>query len=127
MSEYFENPSELIFFVPKSQIRWGYKIDNGKQHIILQDNILNFVKKYIDKKYILELKDILMRHQPFIILIDDKKVVELHKEDDTMAEQHNKLKLEIQNACKKTNDTRSSAYNISNDMFKSMLDKFEKF
>jgi len=125
MTEYFENPSDLIFFIPKSQYRWGYKIDNGKQHIILQDDIIKFVKKYIDKKYINTLKDILMRHQPFIILIEQKEVVELHKDDDTLLEQHKKLELEI-NSIPHKNKNNFSNDKLSDDIFSSMINNYIK-
>ena len=125
MQESFENPSEIIFFMPKSQFRWIYKIDNGRQHIIHQDDLINFIRKYIDKKYISDVRDIMLRHQPFIVLIEDKKVVELHKEDDTIIEYHNRLSTEIDNVLKYSNEKKSQK-NIYDERFNDLINNFTK-
>ena len=124
MQESFENPSEIIFFIPKSQFRWMYRIDNGKPHIILQDDVIKFIRKYIDKKYISDVKDIMMRHQPFIIMIEEHSVIELHKEEHTMMEHHNTLSKEIDNVIKY--GYGKTPENSDHYMFDQMIQKFEK-
>lgn len=119
MLETFENTSEIIFFIPKTQYRWSYKIDDGKQYGIYQDDILSFVKKYISKSEYRKIPDIILRHQPFLIMIQDKMVIEVHKQEDTIEDQREKLNIEIKNVTKynqkiKNEENKSSDLNYNN-------------
>lgn len=126
MEEQFENASEIIFFAPKSQYRWMYEIDGGKKHIIHQDDMLRFIKRYIDKKDIETVSDIMMRHQPFIVTVEDHQVTELHKEEDTLEDQRHKLKDEIDNAIKYGNQSDSIVLDNGDERFKNMTQRFLK-
>jgi len=101
MEEIFENASDIILFIPRSQTRWLYTIDDGKQHVIIQDDIDKFIKKYVLKTELKKLEDIILRHQPFVVSIDRQEIIELHKQEDTQIIYKQKLKNEINNITKK--------------------------
>lgn len=127
--EVFENSSEIIAFIPRSQYRWLYYIDNGKPHIIHQDDISKFIKNYISKFSNVILQDILMRHQPFIVIISENKIVELEKEKIIdFKERRNKIDKEINSFIKSNyNKNNNSIYNESKDWFDSMIKNFKNF
>lgn len=121
--EVFENSSEIIAFIPRSQYRWLYYIDNGKPHIIHQDDISKFIKNYISKFSNVILQDIIMRHQPFIVIISENKIVELQKERIVdFKERRNNIDKEINSFIKSNyNKNNNSIYDESKDWFDSML------
>lgn len=127
MTKQFENASELIFFTPRSQYRWNYEIDGGKKHIILQDDMAEFIKQYIDKKEMSTLSDIMMRHQPFIISVPDRTLTELHKVDDTLNDQRQTLRTEIDNVLKRDIKNNENKSDNGDESFKQMIQKFIKF
>ena len=124
MAEIFENASDIIMFIPHSQYRWAYAIDNGKKHVIHQDDVIKFVKKYISQKQVPVLNDIMMRHQPFIVVIADKSIVELHKEEDTLEEHRKQLALEIDHATK--NVSKNFTDKFSDERFSDLIANFTK-
>lgn len=123
MDEIFENASEMILFIPKSQYRWMYTIDEGKQHIIHQDNIKKFINKYIDKKELKKLEDIILKHQPFIVLIENKAIEELYKEENTLDYYKQKLKNEIYSVDKKITQNKVDLNKSSDNWFSNMISK----
>lgn len=126
MSDNFDNSSEIIFFLPKSQYRWSYRIDDGKQYIIKQEDIIPYCKKYISIIELKKINDILMRHVPFIVLIEDKKVVEITKEEDTYEEQRKKIKIEIKNIEKFGVNLNLEKNKESDLNFNQLINKFSK-
>lgn len=127
--EVFENSSEIIAFIPRSKYRWLYYIDNGKPHIIHQDDISKFIKNYISKFSNVILQDIIMRHQPFIVIISENKIVELEKERIVdFKERRNKIDKEINSFIKSNyNKNNNSIYDESKDWFDSMIKNFKNF
>ena len=126
MPEQFENASEIIVFIPRSQFRWIYEIDGGKKHIIIQDNLSKFIGKYVNKKEISILGDIVMRHQPFIVLVEEHRIVELHKSENTLEEQSSRLRQEIERVVKYGDIQKSKKPYDDNERFELMVKKFSK-
>lgn len=127
--EIFENASEVIAFIPKSKYRWVYYIDAGKPHIIHQDNVGKFIKQYIEKFNINFLQDIMMRHQPFLVLIADKKIVELHKQKEiNPKERYDKINKKINDIIKYNNVASDTSIDEASDIrFNSLISNFKNF
>ena len=126
MSEQFENASEIIFFTPRSQYRWMYEIDGGKKHIITQDDLSKFIGKYVSRQEIKLLGDIVMRHQPFMVLIKEHRIVELHKTEDTLAEQSSRLRKEIEHVTKYGDPKKTEPRDDGRERFQLMTERFSK-
>ena len=69
----------FIFVKPEYLSIWSYQIDNGKKHSIREEEVYPYVKGFLkDAKEWAKAVDIISRHQPFMIIFEERTIKELH-------------------------------------------------
>lgn len=87
-----ENQEQRFIFVkPEFINHWSYQIDNGKRHLLREDDVYPYVKNFLkDSKEWAKVVDIIQRHQPFIVSLEKKVCKELHPIEET-GEEHRQV------------------------------------
>lgn len=89
---------QFIFVNPEFLGYWSYQIDNGKRHMLGEDDVYPWVKKFIrDPKERTKAVDIISRNQPFILILERQKVKELHPQKETDSEHRKKILDDLSN------------------------------
>lgn len=83
---------EFIFFKPEYVGRWSYQIDNGRKHMLREENVYPYAKGFLkDSKEWSKVVDIISRHQPFMVFIEKKEAKELHPSTETRDYHRNRI------------------------------------
>lgn len=79
-----EIEQNFMFVKPEFLDHWSYQIDDGKKHILREDDVYPYVKGFLKgSKEWVEVVSIIQRHQPFIVFLKEKTLQELHSEEAT--------------------------------------------
>ena len=79
-----ELEQEFIFVKPEYVDHWSYQIDNGKRHLVKEEQVYPYIKTFLkDSREWAKVVDIITRHQPFIVSVKNKTCKELHLSPET--------------------------------------------
>ena len=79
-----EIEQNFMFVKPEFIDHWSYQIDEGKKHLLREDDVYPYVKGFLNgPKEWAEVVSIIQRHQPFIIFLKKGTLRELHPKEDT--------------------------------------------
>lgn len=95
-----ENSQEqkFIFVKPEFLDHWSYQIDNGKRHLLREDDVYPYVKRFLkDSKEWAKVVDIIRRHQPFIVSFEKRICKELHPIEETKEEHRQVIAKDLSN------------------------------
>ena len=92
---------QFIFISPEFLGYWSYQIDNGKKHMLRENDVYPWVNKFIrDSKERTKAVDIISRSQPFILILERQKVKELHPQKETDSEYRKRILNDLSNVSK---------------------------
>lgn len=74
---------DIITIIPKNQFKFKYIINDGSVHSIRKEKLFDFLKDFILQKDFFKVIDFIQRFRAFVILVEEKQVIELKKEDDS--------------------------------------------
>ena len=75
---------KFMFVKPEFPDHWSYQIDEGKKHLLREDDVYPYVKKFLKgSREWAEVVGIIQRHQPFIIFLQKGILKELHPQEET--------------------------------------------
>ena len=112
---------DFIFVKPEGTYRWSYQIDGGVKHSLSEEKVYPYIASFLDSpEERHKVIDIMQRHQPFILRCQDRRVAELHPEEDTQDFHKGKINNELSSVLQ-TYDSRShSDFSIADRMYKSL-------
>ena len=79
-----DSEQEFLFVKPEYIDHWSYQIDNGKRHILKEEDVYPYVKSFLNgvNEWV-KVVDIIHRHQPFIVSLKKGTCKELHPTEET--------------------------------------------
>ena len=81
-----ELESKFMFVKPEYVGYWSYQIDNQKRYMISEEDLYPYVKPFLkDSKEWAKVVEVMSRHQPFMVLIKEQTVRELHPKENTQS------------------------------------------
>ena len=97
---------ETVFVIPHNQYYIGYKINEGVFHTIKKEEAPEYFCSFVSSMNYGRINFLLQRFLPFIIMVQDDRVIELKK---------------------KRSDTEYYSEQIKNEIFSKVTDGFDTF
>lgn len=115
---------EFLFVKPERVNYWSYQFDGGVRHSLREDKVYPYVASFLDSPvYRHSVIDIMQRHQPFLVNLREKTVIELHPEEDTEIYHRTQIRDELSSVLSLTEGKRDSLFRRVDRTYQNFISK----
>lgn len=115
---------DFLFVKPERINYWSYQFDGGVKHSLREDRVYPYVSSFLDSPVQRHsVIDIMQRHQPFLIDLQKKTVIELHPEEETESYHRIQITDELFSVLSLTEGKRDSLFKRVDRTYQNFISK----
>ena len=86
---------ETVLAIPRNQFVYSYSLNEGVKHIIKKEEVVSYMKQFIEEDQISKLINFVHCFRPFLIVVSENRIIELIKDQNDFEYYSKQLQKEL--------------------------------